>query len=437
MKKLLSILLALCMLCPLLASCTKPQETSAPSTSAQPTSSDSETTADATPAPLAISKNKLFLFEIESYNIAANQKDGLSWTTSDPTIATVDENGNVKGLKKGSAVITVSNEKGEKAECSVTVVNIFDYAEIVDPSTIEVKQSVIDDTIKAEYESMADYFATNTSVDREAKEGDITSIDYVGTLEGETEPFEGGTGSYDLKLGSGSFIDGFEDGLIGSKKGDKVTLNLTFPENYGAEGTEQGKLNGKKVTFVVTVKDVLESVPAEVTDALVEKATSGEYKTVESFTEYLKEAIFEYEAVNSLLDACKYNSYPEDMISYYSEDYIDMYYRSYAESYGISLESLLTAIGMTMDDLNKEAKENAIGQFEEYCLYFSVYKDGNTEIPEETYNKYALEYAEYNDYKTVDELIAAVSKAMVDNYVYYQYSLDDLISHVKLVNDVQ
>ena len=70
-------------------------------------------------------------------------------------------------------------------------------------------------------------------VDRPAENGDTVNIDYVGKKDGVA--FDGGTASgYDLALGSGSFIDGFEDGLIGVKKGDQVTLNLTFPEQCGS-----------------------------------------------------------------------------------------------------------------------------------------------------------------------------------------------------------
>lgn len=111
----------------------------------------------------------------------------------------------------------------------------------------------IDDAAIADY--LDTYFADFiTSVEQDdayaAKDGDIVNIDYVGKINGEK--FDGGSATaQDLELGSDSFIDGFEDGLIGAKKGDVVTLNLKFPADYGKD-----ELNGKDVVFEVTVNSV-------------------------------------------------------------------------------------------------------------------------------------------------------------------------------------
>ncbi|MBQ7089512.1 MAG: FKBP-type peptidyl-prolyl cis-trans isomerase, partial [Clostridia bacterium] len=94
------------------------------------------------------------------------------------------------------------------------------------------------------------------------QKGDTCAIDYIGKKDGVA--FEGGTGSYDLEIGSGSFIPGFEEGLIGKKIGSTVDLNLTFPENYGNE-----ELNGQDVVFTVTIKKVTtRKVYKELTDEL-------------------------------------------------------------------------------------------------------------------------------------------------------------------------
>jgi trigger factor len=98
-----------------------------------------------------------------------------------------------------------------------------------------------------------------------AADGDQIVIDFVGKLDGE--PFEGGAAEdYPLVLGSNSFIPGFEDQLVGVKKGDEKALDITFPENYGA-----AHLAGKAVVFDVTVKEVKKPVPAEVDDELAKK----------------------------------------------------------------------------------------------------------------------------------------------------------------------
>jgi trigger factor len=98
-----------------------------------------------------------------------------------------------------------------------------------------------------------------------AADGDQVVIDFVGKLEGE--PFEGGSAEdYPLVLGSNSFIPGFEEQLVGVKKGDEKSVDVTFPEEYGAE-----HLAGKAVTFDITVKEVKKPVPAEVDDELAKK----------------------------------------------------------------------------------------------------------------------------------------------------------------------
>ena len=117
-------------------------------------------------------------------------------------------------------------------------------------------------------------------LDRPAQEGDVVNIDYVGKQDGVE--FAGGTDTgYDLTLGSGRFIEGFEDGLIGAKKGDKKELNLTFPETYSEE-----TLAGKPVVFEVTVNAVKEKKNAVLDDAFVQRVS--DYKTVDEYKESIK-----------------------------------------------------------------------------------------------------------------------------------------------------
>lgn len=100
---------------------------------------------------------------------------------------------------------------------------------------------------------------------RKSKKGDVTVIDFVGKVGGEE--FAGGSAEdYHLELGSGSFIPGFEEQVIGSKAGDKIEVNVKFPDEYGAED-----LAGKDAVFDVTVKELRESTPAEIDDELAKK----------------------------------------------------------------------------------------------------------------------------------------------------------------------
>lgn len=112
--------------------------------------------------------------------------------------------------------------------------------------------------------------------DRAAQNGDVVNIDYVGMKDGEA--FAGGTAEgYDLELGSGTFIDGFEEGLVGAEVGQELSLNLTFPENYG-----NSDLAGQAVVFDVTVNAIQEKKDAVLDEDFV-KRVSDTSKTVEEY----------------------------------------------------------------------------------------------------------------------------------------------------------
>jgi trigger factor len=114
-----------------------------------------------------------------------------------------------------------------------------DYVELPDGykhQEVEVAKPV--DPTDEEVEDRMNLLVKNNGgaleeVSRSVQKGDTVSIDYVGKIDGKE--FEGGTGSYDLQIGSGAFIEGFEDGLIGAKKGETLDLNLKFPDDYPAE----------------------------------------------------------------------------------------------------------------------------------------------------------------------------------------------------------
>jgi trigger factor len=112
-------------------------------------------------------------------------------------------------------------------------------------------------------------------------DGDVANIDYEGKLDGEA--FDGGTAKgYDLEIGSGTFIDGFEDGLIGVAVGDTVDLTLTFPENYSNED-----LAGQETVFTVTVNEIKRT--PELTDEHAETLSDGEYTDAASYRASVRE----------------------------------------------------------------------------------------------------------------------------------------------------
>lgn len=144
---------------------------------------------------------------------------------------------------------------------------------------VEVKDADVNDVI----ERMRTGFAEKKEVERAAKDGDETVIDFIGKK--DDVAFDGGTGTdYTLKLGSGQFIPGFEEGIVGHKAGETFDLELSFPDDYHAK-----ELAGEKVVFTTTLKKVVELELPKIDDELAKKA--GEYETIEQLKAEIKSEI--------------------------------------------------------------------------------------------------------------------------------------------------
>jgi trigger factor len=165
--------------------------------------------------------------------------------------------------------------EGEPLELSIEIA-VRPPAKLGDYKGIEVGRAepeVPGDAVDAELDRLREGFASLNPVERDAAEGDFLLIDYLGTVDGE--PFEGGEGKDQLvELGSGSLVEGFEEALAGAKAGDEREVNVTFPEDYRAEG-----LAGKDATFAVTVREVREKKLPELDDEFAIQAS--EFDTID------------------------------------------------------------------------------------------------------------------------------------------------------------
>ncbi len=158
---------------------------------------------------------------------------------------------------------------------------------------VAVTEADVNDVV----ERMRQGFAEKKEVKRAAKAGDETVIDFVGKKDGVA--FDGGTGTdYTLKLGSGQFIPGFEEGVVGHKAGETFDLELSFPKDYHAKD-----LAGEKVVFTTTLKKVTELALPDIDDELAKKA--GEFTTLKELKDDIKREVTtqkEREAVDKLKD---------------------------------------------------------------------------------------------------------------------------------------
>ncbi len=273
----------------------------------------------------------------------------------------------------------------------------------------QVTQEEIDSEIEDAFYYLDDYedlFVKKTS--GTVKDGDLVNIDYVGTKDGEE--FEGGSAEdYDLEIGSGSFIDGFEEGLIGEEIGSELDLNLTFPEDYGVD-----ELNGEDVVFHVTINHVAE-IP-ELTGEIVEKLSDGKYDNVDDYVESVRSELQanyenEYrnqaynEIVEVLMEKYSVEEYPEENVQYYVDQVMTEYIEPYAAMYGMGTDDFISAAyGMDKDTFLNEmlipdAKNNLAARM---ILTAIAEKEGIT-MDDDTLNERLQGYADSYGV-TVEEL---------------------------------
>lgn len=256
-----------------------------------------------------------------------------------------------------------------------------------------------------------------TITNRPIKKGDVADIDYVGKKDGVA--FEGGTASgYKLSIGSGGFIPGFEDGLVGVNVGETVDLNLTFPENY-----RNTAMAGQEVVFTVTVNSI-EGSAEYATVTPEEMAEMGlPYKTKEEVWEAGKRAMEEnaeetYTAnarsavVRKVVEESTVQSIPEYLIEEEAQNY-NRYIESLAKSmYDMDLETFVTsAYGVTMEQYNSQMNEMFTETIKQYLVMEAVARAEKMEITEEMIAEKADEEATEYGYASGEELIADVGFA--------------------------
>ena len=295
----------------------------------------------------------------------------------------------------------------------------------------EVRDEDIDDAVADALEN------TYVEVDRPAENGDTVNIDYVGTMEGEE--FEGGSDTgFDLQLGSHSFIDGFEDGLVGAKKGDVVTLDLTFPKNYTEE------LSGKAVQFKVTVNKV-QTTSKEISEEWVKANT--EFESVEDYRRDIRVKLetqnttdaddtMEGEAWKMVLENSEVNEYPEEVVQY-GTYYYDQLLKSYCQQSGITLEQYMEAKNMTADDYKEMQTAYAQSMAGQLLIMAAIEKAEGISAEDQQYQESLKELIEasgvdedtffsYYERFSVEQslMLERINKIIVDNAVVTEKMVD-------------
>ena len=291
-------------------------------------------------------------------------------------------------------------------------------------SVVKPSSEVTDEDVEAEFLDNLEYLLKPEDVtDREeVEEGDIVNIDFVGKLDGVA--FEGGTGKgYDLTIGSHSFIEGFEEGLIGKKVGEQVDLDLTFPANY----PNNRDLENKPVVFEVSVNSI-KRMP-EPTDENIKEATDGGFATIEEYKKSLRESLeqssvdyADSEMYSDLWDQVVENSklkkdLPEQLVKE-KMDIISDNAKSYAQSYGLEWETYLSQmLGKTQEEFDSEAMEYASKAAKETLVMMALTKAEGIDLSAEELDKAAKEYVELYKYGSVEEFYSTIDIEQFREYV--------------------
>ena len=246
----------------------------------------------------------------------------------------------------------------------------------------KIDTTVTDEEIDAEIEKQRNTNArTVTVTDRAVEMGDTAVIDFEGFVDGVA--FEGGKGeNHSLEIGSHSFIDTFEDQLVGKNTGDEVDVNVTFPVDYQA-----ADLAGKPALFKVKINEIKAKELPELDDEFAQDVagldTLAEYKedVKKNLTEK-KEAearrTKEEEAIKKIVDKSKMDI-PEAMIDTQCENMIDEFAQRIAQS-GLSMEQYLQFSGMTVDGLKEQVRPEAVDRISNTLVLEQIAKDENIEV---------------------------------------------------------
>ena len=272
-------------------------------------------------------------------------------------------------------------------------VTLGEYKGVEVPKTeTVVTDEDVDAEIKKEQEKNS---RTVTVEDRAAENGDITTIDFEGFVDGVA--FEGGKGTdYPLTLGSGSFIPGFEDQLVGAKTGDHVEVNVTFPEEYQAE-----ELAGKAAVFQCDVKKIEAKELPELDDDFAQDVS--EFDTFAEYREDVKKNLAEKkekEALRAKEDAAVEKAVenasmeiPDAMVMTQAREMVNDFGRRMQQQ-GLSMEQYFQYTGLTMDKMLEDTKPQALKRIQTRLVLEKIAEVENIQPSEEEIDEEIKKMAE-------------------------------------------
>jgi len=289
---------------------------------------------------------------------------------------------------------------------------------------LEVKKSAVRVTKKEIEEELKNYqnqFAELVIKEEGTVEnGDTAVIDFEGFKDGE--PFEGGKGeNHPLEIGSGSFIPGFEDQVIGMGIGEEKEINVTFPENYQAED-----LAGQAVVFKVKVHEIKTKVLPEIDDELAKDVNIDGIETLADLETYTKEQIknrkqteaenkFNDDIFKAVIEKTPFDV-PEVMIETETQNMLREVEQNLSQQ-GLNMELFQQLTGKTTDDMKAEMREQAEGRVKFNLILAEIVKAENIEVSDEEVDEEMKSIAEYygRDIEEIKKLFDSQSVQIKDD----------------------
>ena len=339
-------------------------------------------------------------------------------------------------------------EKGSSAQAQAIEYDASDYVELGDYKNLKITlgaYEVTDDDVKSNIESMLYNYPDYEDLDKDTVEdGDTVNIDYEGIKDGVA--FDGGTaqGAY-LEIGSGSFIPGFEEGLVGKKVREKVKLDLTFPDTYGNK-----ELAGQAVVFNVTINKIVQKIEMtydKITDEYItknfaaqgynnmEELEAGIRTQLEASNESTKATDIQDAIFDKLAEVCTIKGLPDGLLESKVTEYIEQYKSGLKANYGMEMEEYLESIGSTEEEFNQQAEEFMKESLNNQLILEAIAKKEKIDVDEEGYATYKEGIVSDYGYESEDALIEQYGEDYVKNAYLTTKTLEMLTESADITYD--
>lgn len=406
MKKNVSMLIALCLVGSMALSACGSSSTQTATTTAEVVEEETTTVKSSTTAEDAETEEST---ETAETSKEASETENAEETEAAQASEAAETEAADQASETGETSETSDTEEASEEETTTIEVPTSENGEITleDYSTIEVNESdvtISDESVDSYIDSIISYATTTETVtEGTAEDGDTVNIAYSGVLEGEEEVFDS-SDSYNLTLGSGTFIDGFEEQVAGHEIGETFDINVTFPEDYSAE-----EYAGKNATFTITINSKSVSNVPELNDEFVKEFSAANMDTELNTVDELKEYTYNYLYDNALYSAMYNVLLEKETVISYSESDFELL-KNYSNESLAYYASMLQQYGYTDADEDTAAQMYGYDTAEAYTVAEAQHYLGLTMLFDKIASDLGIEVTD----EEVDEEIAAY----MDSYGY-------------------